>query len=188
MAAIEDQVEQRCGGRSIKPAEGLHQQQGGLRGQRQTARAGRDRPAQQMHAGKERQHSEGRVLGASHGRRDGRPATGGQEGVLGGEEGGQLVESVEPARSQQHPLDRQDPVAAAMLVQHLFTGQQRLDGALAAVGHDDAGTGREAGLGIGLIRLPLVVAEVIAVRGGKQGQSDGRSHQQSALAGFEGGQ
>ena len=108
--------------------------------------------------------------------------------MFGGEEGSQPVDPVEPALSQQYPFDRQDAVVAAILIPHPLTDLQGLDGAFLPVGHQDAGTGHEAGLGIGLIHLPLMVAEVIAQRGGKQGQGDGRSHQQSALAGLESGQ
>ena len=76
----------------------------------------------------------------------------------------------------------------AILIPHPLTDLQGLDGTLLPIGHLDAGAGHETGLGIGLIQLPLMVAEVIAQRGGKQGQGDGRAHQQSTLAGLESGQ
>ena len=47
---------------------------------------------------------------------------------------------------------------------HPIADPQGLDGAFAAIGHQDAGTGNEAGLGMGLVYLPLVVVEVIAQR------------------------
>ncbi|MNY08063.1 hypothetical protein D3C86_1408960 [compost metagenome] len=189
VAAVQNEVEQRRGGRAVDPVERLDQQLGGLGRQRQIA-SERDscRSAQDAHAGKERLHRQGGLLGAGHGGRDGHPAAGAQEGVLGGKEGGQTIEPVESPVAQDDALDRQDPVDLAMLIQHLFTGLQRFDGALAAIGHQDAGAGDEAGLGMGLVWLPLVMVEVIAEGGGKQGQGDGRSQQQSALAGFERGQ
>ncbi len=108
--------------------------------------------------------------------------------MLGGKEGGQMIEPVEPARPQRHPLDGLDAVALPVPVPHPIADPQGLDGAFAAIGHQDAGIGDEAGLGMGLVCLPLVVVEVIAQRGGEQGQGDGRTQQQSALAGFERGQ
>ena len=98
-----------------------------------------------------------------------------------------MVDPVEPALAQYDPFDRQDPVAAAVLILHLFTGPERFAGADGAIGHRYAGAGDKAGLGIGLIHLPLIVGEIITERVRKQGECDSRADQQSALAGFEWG-
>ncbi|MOA70346.1 hypothetical protein D3C78_1991590 [compost metagenome] len=56
---------------------------------------------------------------------------------------------------------------------HQLPHLQAVDGALAPVGHQDAGASDEAGLGLSLVELPLVVGEVITERAGKQGECNG---------------
>ena len=107
--------------------------------------------------------------------------------MLCGKERGQIIDPVESALAQYDPFDRQDPVTAAVLIQHPFTDPQRLYGAGGAIGHRDASAGDKAGLGIGLIHLPLILGEIITERVRKQGECDGRANKQSALAGLEWG-
>ncbi|MNR41328.1 hypothetical protein D3C85_1597040 [compost metagenome] len=61
----------------------------------------------------------------------------------------------------------------AVLVLHQFPHLQAVDGTFAPVGHQDTGASDEAGLGLCLVELPLVVGEVITERAGKQGECNG---------------
>ena len=97
--------------------------------------------------------------------------------MLCGKEWGQMVDPVESAFAQYYLFDSKDPVAAAVLIQHLFTGPERLYGADGTIGHRDAGAGDKAGLGISLIHLPLIVGEIITERVRKQGECDSRADQ-----------
>ncbi|MBL0625437.1 hypothetical protein JD520_02000 [Aeromonas jandaei] len=87
--------------------------------------------------------------------------------MFAGKERRQLVDAIESAIAQEHTLYRQDLVGMAILIQNSFTCLQCLYETLASIGHGDAGASNEAGLGICLGHLPLLMGKVIAKRVGK---------------------
>ena len=157
MVAVQQEVEQGVSGSPSTAASAL-QRRRGL--EEQHARAGRNRAPLAADAARraaaepvaqlQRRHGQAVVLPPGRFRIEGLPALGGQERVLGGDEGLAAVEGVEPAPAQPGPLAGDDPVDAAAAAEHLVARPQRLDRPLLAVGHQHQGAGDEAG---GFLRL-----------------------------------